>query len=187
MSMLLDSPGYIWWIKHFSNFWERSELGKTEFKVSPSWGFSYEALLRDWAGIPSCLADQASVHWAWWISDMFLKSPISPCSLWSREEIWHRSISNNFLITFVFTAIFHSLHCLAVLLSPLLQPLQLFRCPVPWPYVIILADCGSSMFPSITCSSQFPSGHQQDRWRRFVLLATESHLQLQGLLGTLNT
>ena len=40
---------------HFSNFCERSELDKTEFKLGRSWGFSYKALLRDWAGIPSCL------------------------------------------------------------------------------------------------------------------------------------
>ena len=39
---------------HFSNFCEGSELGKTEFKLGRSWGFRYKALLRDWAGIPSC-------------------------------------------------------------------------------------------------------------------------------------
>ena len=39
---------------HFSNFCERSDLGKTEFKLGRSWGFSNEALLWHWAGIPSC-------------------------------------------------------------------------------------------------------------------------------------
>ena len=41
-----------------------SELGKNEFELGRSWGFSYEALLRDWAGIQSCLAPSCPAPWS---------------------------------------------------------------------------------------------------------------------------
>ena len=43
---------------HFSNFCERSRLGKTEFKLGRYRGFRYEVLLKDCAGILSCLGDK---------------------------------------------------------------------------------------------------------------------------------